>query len=179
MVLVACKSRNKEVVEETVAEDTPKSEITDIETVETAPEVMIMGYGEICDAFVATLQTGNSRPMEQYFPTLDLAKTIAPNETSGKTDEQIKTEMVDALINRFKENLHKLQEAAKLNRITLQSLTVKNCLYNESSDPETVPRVLNIEVMDNNGSYTIPVTVLKFENKTYVFEILNTQNVFR
>ncbi len=176
---MACKTRQEKVVQETSEEQAPQTEIADIETVDVAPDVVIMAYGEVCDAFVASLQSGAVRPLETFFPTVDLAKTIAPKETSGKSDEEIKTQMVDGLINRFKGNLIQLQEAAKLNRVNLRSLTIKNCLYNESTDPETVPRVLSIEVMDNNKTYTIPVTVLTFEKKTYLFEILNTQNVFK
>ena len=161
-----------EVVEEPV-EDKPVELVVD-----QPPQSGIkMTYGEICEAFLSTLQIGSVDGMNAFFPTVQVARSMSPNETSGKSDEEV-GKMITGMKLRFKENLIRLRASAIENKVELGNLKIKNCLYFDTKDNAMVPRVLSVEIGNQDKDYKIPLTVLNYSGKTYVFEILNTTNIF-
>jgi len=165
------------IAEEPVAEQEPTQPVQNIEVEQTPPQGIKMTYGEICEAFLATLQSGSVDQISQYFPPVSVARAMSGSSVSGKTDEEVQ-KMIDGMTARFGENVVKLQTAATENNVDVNGLRIRNCLYFDSKDPAMVPRVLSVELSDGSKDYKIPVTVLNYSGKTYVFEILNTQNVF-
>jgi len=186
VLIVSCslfkkKNKNQEVseiaVDAPVAEKEPK-QVMSIEIAEASENQVMMAYHEVCDVFLAALQSGSSENIEALFPDAALAKFLSPAETSELTDAEIKDKMINGLVTRFKENLNKLKAAANENNVDLSALTIRNCLYFDSGDPETVPRVLSVEFGSETKLYKVPITVLDYNKKTYVFEILKTTGIF-
>lgn len=165
------------IVEEPVAEQQPTQPTIALELKDAPPEEIKMTYGEICEAFLSTLRSGSVDQMSQFFPSLSVARAISGQEASGKSDKDVQ-EMINGLTTRFMENIEKLKTSASDNNVEINSLRVRNCLYFDSKDPVLVPRVLSVELSDGSKDYKIPVTVLNYSGKTYVFEILNTTNIF-
>lgn len=165
------------IKEEPVVEETPIEPIKTLEVEEIPPQGIKMTYGEICEAFLSTLQSGSNDQISQYFATVPVARAMSGKETNGKTDKDVQV-MIDGLTARFQENINKLRTAADENNIDITKLRVRNCLYNESTDPAMVPRVLSVQLSNGVKDYTIPVTVLNYSGKTYVFEILMTTGIF-
>jgi len=165
------------IQEEPVAEETPAEPTNPIEVTEIPPSSIKMTYGEICEAFLSTLQSGSVDQISPYAPTVAVARAMASGETSGKSDKDVQA-MIDGVTDRFKENIEKLRTAASENNVDLNNLRVRNCLYNESTDPAMVPRVLSVELSNGTKDFSIPVTVLNYSGKTYVFEILMTTGIF-
>lgn len=165
------------IQEEPVAEETPTEPTTPLEVTKIPPAGIKMTYGEICEAFLSTLQSGSIDQISQYTPTIAVARAMSAKETNGKSDKEVQG-MIDGLTARFNENIGKLKTAASENNVDLNNLRVRNCLYNESTDPVMVPRVLSVELSNGVKDFSIPVTVLNYSGKTYVFEILMTTGIF-
>lgn len=165
------------IQEEPVAQETPDEPIIKLEVEEIPPEGIKMTYGEVCEAFLSTLQSGSIDQISQYNPSVTVARAMSGKETAGKSDKDVQA-MIDGMNDRFKENIEKLRTAAKDNDVDLNTLRIRNCLYNESTDPAMVPRVLSVQLSNGVQDFTIPVTVLNYSGKTYVFEILNTTRIF-
>ncbi|MFT5513117.1 MAG: hypothetical protein ACI8SE_001517 [Bacteroidia bacterium] len=165
------------IVEAPVAEEQPTQPIQTIEAEEIPPQGIKMTYGEICESFLSTLQSGSVDQISQYLPNLSVARAIFGQEASGKSDEEVQA-MIDGLTARFMENIEKLRTSASENGVDINTLRVRNCLYFDSEDPIMVPRVLSVELSDGTKDYKIPVTVLNYSGKTYVFKILITTNIF-
>ena len=107
--------------------------IKNIEVQQTPPEGIQMAYGEICESFLSTLQSGSADQISQYFLDVTVARAIAGKETSGKTDKEVQV-MVDGMTSRFMENVNNLRTDADENNVTLNSLRVRNCLYFDSDE---------------------------------------------
>lgn len=172
--LFKSKKATSEAVEEPVEEE-PVIEMVIKD--QPPPSGIKMTYGEICETFLSTLQIGSAEGMNAYFPTVQVARSMSPNETNGKSDEEVE-KMLAGMKNRFKENLIKLRAAAIENKVELGKLNIRNCLYFDSEDGAMVPRVLSVEIGTADDLYKIPITVLNYSGKTYVFEVLNTTNIF-
>lgn len=186
LILSSCslfKSGKKKSTEnvETTTEVSAENEIEEPKVIvvsESSDAPVMMAYHEICDQFLLALQSGSMEPLSTFAVTPALARILSPKETAELTDKQIQETMISGLQQRFLDNLNKLRQAAKDNSVDLNKLRVQNCLYFESDDPPTVPRVLSIELESKGNVFKIPVTILSHEKKTYVFEILKTTGVF-
>ena len=165
------------IQEEPVAEETPTEPIKTIEVEQVPPAGIKMTYGEVCESFLSTLQSGSIDQISQYTPTVAVARAMSGKETDGKSDKDVQG-MIDGLTTRIKDNIDLLRTAASDNNVDLNNLRLRNCLYNESTDPVMVPRVLSVQLSDGVKDYSIPVTVLNYSGKTYVFEILMTTGIF-
>ncbi|MBO6514960.1 MAG: hypothetical protein JJ975_00230 [Bacteroidia bacterium] len=164
--------------EKTEAASEPEQPNSTIEIAEAQETNVMMAYHEVCDVFLAVLQTQNWEIINPFFAEPDLARYLSPKQTIDQTDQQIREKMIGPMTQRFKDNIGKLRKSAEENSVDLTKLRVQNCLYFDSDDPATVPRVLSVELGDGSKVYKIPVTVLDYKKQTYVFEILNTTRIF-
>ncbi|MCB9262426.1 MAG: hypothetical protein H6607_08640 [Flavobacteriales bacterium] len=166
------------------AEATPVKLPKDLPTLDTvfeaepAEDVIVMAYSEVGNAFLSSLKNGNTNSLKPFMADVSVAKTLSPKETKGMTDKEIENKMLTSLHARFDDNFNKLIAAAKENKVDLAPLRLLNCIYHETTDPQTVPRALTIEIGTSTAKYSIPVTVINLANKTYIFEILKTTGVF-
>lgn len=128
--------------------------------------------------FGRSIISGETSGLKEYLPDVALAKILSPERTEAMTDEAIQSEMIDVLVSRFDLNLGKLQNAISENNIDRKQLSFTGSVLNPSDDPPLVPRVLSVNLKNGGEDVSIPVTVLYAQEKWYLFEILNTTNIF-
>jgi hypothetical protein len=167
----------EEPKEEPVAEVDPSQPVQDIEVVQEPKQGLKMTYGEICESFLSTLQSGSVDQMSQHFPTIAVARAISGKAASGKTDEEMQV-MIDDLTTRFMSNIEKLRTAANESNVELNTLRVRNCLYFDSEQPNSMMNFLTSELNDGSKDYKITMSIANYGGKTYAREIIKTTNVF-
>ncbi len=176
--------KKKESNEPTVIKEEPQAEkeivapTIILDPTENPPEGVQMAYGEVCEAFKATLQSGSLDQFIQYLPTVAIARAMSPTETTGKSDKDVQI-MIDGLSKTFLRNIKKIQESAEENNVDLTKLMTRNCIYYKSDAPPMEPRVLSVQLSSGTVDFNVPITILNYSGKSYVFEILNTTNLFK
>ncbi|MBR9859201.1 hypothetical protein GYB22_00320 [bacterium] len=171
--LFACGNK-KAVVEEAVA-------VEEEEVVEDTAEEMSdeeKALSAISKAFTKAIVENDLSDIQEFYPNVEVAKALAPKETEGKTADEIKSEMLDPLVQRFETNVKNIQTEMEVHKVNKSTFSLVNYKFAENDDPTVLPRVLSIEYDNNGTGINIPVTVAKIGLNYYVFEILNTQSIF-
>lgn len=115
---------------------------------------------------------GNDTILEPFYPTPQIAKFLTGAKGAAMTDEQIRSEMLDPLRERFQSNIQNMQDDMKKLNISASDLSYDSFEYFDTEEPATVPRALNIYIDNKGKQVKVPVTVLNIHEKWYVFEIL-------
>jgi len=165
--------------------DAPEVEVEDSEQVKDPSAVLevnqpvtedvVMAYGEICEALLASIRMENLDPMQPHFPDVNAARVMAPKEFGGKSDKEV-TAVLDEMKSRFKGNLDNLISGAKENKVDVGSLSVKNCLYSKDSDLNI--EVLTAEYLGGAITYEVALLMKTINGKTYVHEIPISTGIF-
>ena len=165
--------------------DAPEVEVEDSEQVKDPSAVLevnqpvtedvVMAYGEICEALLASIRMENLDPMQPHFPDVNAARVMAPKEFGGKSDKEV-TAVLDEMKSRFKGNLDNLISGAKENKVDVGSLSVKNCLYSKDSDLNI--EVLAAEYLGGAITYEVALLIKTTNGKTYVLEIPISTGIF-
>lgn len=127
---------------------------------------------------VESLKTGEYGPVLEFMPDYAMARIITPENTNQLTDEEIQSQMLTPVKQRFAENLEKIRQAiiARGHNTTRVSLSGRE--LHPSEDPPLVPRVMTLKFRAGNETASVPVTYLVHEGRVYLFEILKTTGVF-
>ncbi len=172
--LFKSKSNDAPEVEVVEAEQvTEPSSVLEVQQVQT--EDVVMAYGEICEALLASIRMENLDPMQIHFPDVNAARIMAPKEFSGKSNKEV-TAVLDGMKSRFKGNLDNLVSGAKVNKVDVGSLSVKNCLYSKDSDLNI--EVLTAEYLGGVITYEVALLIKTINGKTYVLEIPISTGIF-
>jgi len=172
--LFKSKSNDAPEVEVVEAEQvTEPSSVLEVQQVQT--EDVVMAYGEICEALLASIRMENLDPMQIHFPDVNAARIMAPKEFSGKSNKEV-TAVLDGMKSRFKGNLDNLVSGAKENKVDVGSLSVKNCLYSKDSDLNI--EVLTAEYLGGAITYEVALLMKTINGKTYVHEIPISTGIF-
>jgi hypothetical protein len=165
------------IKEVAVAEEQPTEPVIALKLEEESPEDLKMAYGEVCEALLSTLQSGSIDQMSQYIPNVMVARAIGGKETNGKSDKDVQA-LIDGLTNGMSENIESLRVSAKENKVDLNGLRVRNCLYFDSEDSTSVINFLISEFSNGSKDYKVTLSIIDYGGKTYVTGITNTTNVF-
>ena len=134
---------------------------------------------DVSQLFAKAVIDVNPSLLQAHFPDVSVARKLSPASTKGKNDKEVQDEMLVPLKKRFLQNLEKIQSAIEANDVDRAHFSYNTYKYYESEDPATVPRVLEVVFKNKEKDVQIPITVLSIDKKWYVFEILNTTNLFK
>lgn len=153
----------------------------EVEVAAQAPKAIVVddGLTKVAETFAKAVIDINPGLLNQFAPTTSLARFLSPTATATMSDEQIEKEMLLDLKTVFELNLEKIQTAIESNNVDRATFKYESYNYYETEDPVTSPRVLEVNFLNGNNEVHVPITVLKHEGKWYVFEILNTTNLFK
>ncbi|NNJ56335.1 MAG: hypothetical protein HKP14_09390 [Bacteroidia bacterium] len=133
----------------------------------------------MAESFAKAVIDINPALINEFAPNAGLARVLSPAATASKTDEEIEKDMLSDLKNRFELNLDRIQKAIEENNVDRATFKYESYKYYETEEPKTVPRILEVSFLNGNNEVHIPLTVLKHDDKWFVFEILNTTNLFK
>lgn len=170
------KSKQHNTQDEEIAEAEQVSEPSPVlEVQQPQSDDVVMAYGELCEALLASIRMENIDPMQPYFPDVKAAKAMSPKEFSGKSDKEINA-VLDGMKSRFKGNIDNLVSGAKENKVDVGALSVKNCLY--SKDIDLNVEILTAEYLGGSITYEIALLVKTINGRTYVLEIPISTGIF-
>ncbi|MCP4120737.1 MAG: hypothetical protein GY751_03170 [Bacteroidetes bacterium] len=138
-----------------------------------------LDLAEIANLFVESVRARHLEGLHSLMPTVHLARAISPDETEGKSDKEIRDNMISPLKDRFDGNMDNIWKAIESEGKKAADVTLSGYEEYESDDPPTVPRVVNFTFTVDGKTATIPVTYMKLDGMTYVFEILKSTNIFK
>lgn len=115
--------------------------------------------------------------LKKYFADAAIARSLSP-KAKEMSDDEIQTSMLEALHNRFITNFEAIQTNIAANNYDRSMLSFGGYKYYETDDPITVPRALSVSFKVGDKVETTTITALLMDNRVYLFEILNTTNVF-
>lgn len=171
------KSKQHNTQDEEIAEAEQVSEPSAVlEVQQSQSDDVVMAYGELCEALLASIRMENIDPMQPYFPDVKAAKAMSPKEFSGKSDKEINA-VLDGMKSRFKGNIDNLVSGAKDNNVDVGTLSVKNCLYSEDNDLNA--EILTAEYLGGSITYEIALLVKTINGRTYVLEIPISTGIFK
>lgn len=166
---VACKSKKQ-------ATDAAAEEHELLEAAEEAP--IEQSLKEVGDRLLRAIQ-GENDALDGFAPDVAFAKVLAPKETKDLSDQAIEDQLLSGLKSRLASNIETLANDAKNKRIDVESLIVESITEEPSTDPPLVPRVVSIKLSNKEWKASVPLTFVKHEGRIYVFEILNSVDIFK
>ena len=137
------------------------------------------GLTKVAESFAKAVIDINPELLNEFAPNANLARVLSPTVTASKTDEEIEKEMLSDLNSRFELNLNRIQKAIEENNVDRATFKYESYKFYETEEPVTVPRVLEVNFLNGNKEVHVPLSVLKHDGKWFVFEILNTTNLFK
>jgi len=138
-----------------------------------------LNMAEIANLFVESIRTQHLQGLHSLMPNVDLTRSIAPEETKDKSDKYIRENMLASLRERFNSNMDNIWEAVESEGMKISDVTLSGYEEYASEDPPSVPRVVNFTFSVDGKTATIPVTYMKRDGMTYIFEILHSTNIFK
>ncbi len=168
---------------------TPEVETPEIQNVEVAEEVEKTpenvfgiakddGLNSVARSFSHAVLTNDVTVLGVYIPTVEVARELIPEGDPYFTDADIQENMLKPLNDRFVSNFDKIQAEMKEHDVDRALVTFKEYKYTPPTDSPSGMGVLEVVLNYNDKDETVPVTVYKFNEKWYVFEILNTTHLF-
>lgn len=115
--------------------------------------------------------------VEKYYADVAVARYLSP-KAKEMSDEEIQATMLDGLHNRFISNFEALQNNIITHSYDRNVMEFGGYKYYETDEPITVPRALNVKIKVDEQEEVISITTLLWDENIYLFEILNTTNVF-
>lgn len=153
-------------------DSTTSNLVNSSEQADTSPAIL-------AKTFSKALIENDFKSLDSYMPTVMIARYMLAGKPDTLSDSEIQIGMLKPLKDRLYSNLVAIEDDIENLGIDRAKLKFKSYKYNQTTDPVTVPRVLEI-VLDNDGKdVTIPTTVLQIHNKWYLFEILNSYGRFK
>ena len=167
-VLISCKGKK---VAAPVDQPAPTSK-----TVQSGETVQTMEA--VAEALLKAVQ-GNSSSFKKYLPDAAFARVLSPKETEGMTDKVIESQMLSGLTTRLEDNVNNLKNDMSAKRINSSSVSIESVKEEPSTDPPLVPRVVSVRLANDAWKASVPVTYVRHDDKIYVFEILNSVDLFK
>lgn len=117
--------------------------------------------------------------LKEYQPTIELARKIVGERAKSMTDEQISQGMLIPLQERFQANVDKIQTEIKTDKIDLEKVEFKKYTIEKMDEGEFIPSAMSIQFSYKGEDESIPVSILKVNDKWYIFEILYATDIFK
>ena len=156
----------------TPKDSTSSSLVNSVNQADTSPAAL-------AQSFAAAVINNDFKSLDSYMPTVMIARYLLAGKPDTLSDSDIQNDMLQPLKDRLHSNLVVIEDDIEKLEIDRAKLKFKSYKYHQSTDPVTVPRVLEV-VLDNDGKDVfIPTTVLQIHNKWYLFEILNSSGRFK
>ena len=172
ILFVSCSVKKKQVAENDAEEV--------VESIVVEENIVIDdGLTKVAESFAKAVIDIDPNSIAEFNPNANLARMLSPTVTANKTDEEIEKEMLADLRKRLELNLERIQKAIEDNSVDRASFKYESYKYYETEEPATVPRVLEVNFLNGNKEVHVPITVLKHDGKWFIFEILNTTNLFK
>ena len=126
---------------------------------------------------LADIQSAKATRLPERFPNEFLARALMGPKAARYSDEQVRSEYLDPLKERFQLAFSTLVEEMRTSGIKAGSLRyVEHRLIGEG---EGVPPSLVLVLASESGAtHELPLAYTVFNEKWYVLEILNTYDVF-
>lgn len=148
------------------------------EVVDDADQSLESAFDQMGKALLMAMTSTNEESVLSFLPDIACARIMSADIAEGKTDEEIKKEMLDPLAQRFKDNIMNLRSNIAENNIEKSLISYVGNEYHESDDPGLIPRALSLNYNVDGNDVTVPVTVAKIGSKWYLFEILHSTGLF-
>ena len=133
---------------------------------------------EMARAFVAAIQSGDSHRLLSLAPTADVFRITAPEETKGKSDEEV-MEMAKPMYEKLGSDFKVIQQEAAKKQIDLEKIVIKG---QKISRVPYAPQgfygmVIVFNYKKKKGMFTFGVAIIN--DIYYVYEIDKTVGVFK
>lgn len=129
---------------------------------------------DMAKAVVEALNANDLTPLDAYLPDVDIAREIAPKETTGLSDTEIEEVLIGDLRTKLLENFENVRKGLEKpnDQIRLTGMDV------EPSE-NAFPSVLSLKIEAPGKTGSIPVTFDEMNGKFYLFEILLSVNALK
>lgn len=126
---------------------------------------------------LADLRSGKSMRLEERFPNAFLARALMGPKAATYSDEQVQSEYIDPLKERFQLGYTSLMEEMRVKGIKpIQLQYVEHRLIGAGVDmPQSIVLVLTTDL---GGTHELPMAYTVFGGKWYILEILQTSGIF-
>lgn len=128
---------------------------------------------------VESLKTGEYESVLEFMPDYAMARILSPENTNTLSDQEIESQMLTPVKQRFADNLEKIRQAVVGRGHNITSVSLAHRELHVSEDPPLVPRVMTLSLKAGSETASFPITYLVYEGRVYLFEILKTTGIFK
>lgn len=135
---------------------------------------------DVAHAFIKSVKLNDISYVKKHFISSTIAYSILPKQAVGMNRKEQNTKYIKPLHKNFQAKFNDLQELIKNKSITARNIDLQSYKL-EKIKPASKTKVQAMSLfIDYKGEeLTIPISVVSLNEKWYILEILDTENIFK